>query len=225
MYIEYISETLWSHSLLITWCLVVQFTSEDPSSTVKPLPPKLAQINLLSTEAGLRCMQIQSYHLNLLWSLRTLWHDVTLKSFISSHMMSGQETLTERKKKAVDLHSRPALLRRPITASGGSLQHRERERMERMLRPHSAPLPVSAQVPLQYAPPKPTVLYNITHKCPRSKDVVCPKLATDIICSRSASRSRHGKKTLESGTPTQQNNGSIPILIITQRHNQHIHSC
>lgn len=179
----------------------------------------------MSTEAGLRCMQIRSYHLNLLWSLRTLWHDVTLKSFISSHMMSGQETLTERKKKAVDLYSRPALLRRPITASGGSLQHRERERMERILRPHSAPLPVSAQVPLQYAPPKPTVLYNITHKCPRTKDVLCPKLATDFICSRSASRSRHGKKTLESGTPTQQSNGPTPTLIITQHHNQHIHSC
>ena len=43
----------------------VQFTSEDPSSTVKPLPPKLAQIHLLSTEAGLHCMQIRSYHLTL----------------------------------------------------------------------------------------------------------------------------------------------------------------
>lgn len=116
--------------------------------------------------------------------------------------MSRQDSVTERKKKDVDLESQPALLRRPLTAS--SSHHREREKMvPDRLRPHSAPLPALAQIPLQYSPPKPTMLYDVTHKCARTKELARSKFGAEISSSLSASPSRnHGKIGPESDTPS-----------------------
>lgn len=83
----------------------------------------------------------------------------------------------ERKKKDVDLISQPPLLRRPLTSASVERRGRKRPPFE-VGRPYSAPI-ISTQsisndsirelgpMPLQYAAPKLTTLYDITQK-PRS---------------------------------------------------------
>ncbi len=76
--------------------------------------------------------------------------------------------MTERKKKDVDLDSRPALLRRPIsTATHNNTRRHCKAKSADSLhgsRPHSAPVTDLGPAPLSYCPPKPTVLYDVSHK-------------------------------------------------------------
>lgn len=76
--------------------------------------------------------------------------------------------MTERKKKDVDLDSRPALLRRPISTAthNNTRRHCKTKSADswHCSRPHSAPVTDLGAAPLSYCPPKPTVLYDISHK-------------------------------------------------------------
>ncbi|CAK9213276.1 unnamed protein product [Sphagnum jensenii] len=79
-----------------------------------------------------------------------------------------QDSVTERKKKDVDLDSRPALLRRPIsTATHNNTRRHCKAKSADSLhgsRPYSAPVTDLGPAPLSYCHPKPTVLYDISHK-------------------------------------------------------------
>lgn len=74
-----------------------------------------------------------------------------------------QDSLTERKKKDVDLHSRPPLLRRPVTSSVGrrGVGKPRRPPFEISRCSTSPPIPDLGATPLQYVAPKLTTLYNI----------------------------------------------------------------
>ena len=71
--------------------------------------------------------------------------------------------MTERKKKDVDLHSRPPLLRRPVTSSVGrrGVGKPRRPPFEISRCSTSPPIPDLGATPLQYVAPKLTTLYNI----------------------------------------------------------------
>lgn len=78
-------------------------------------------------------------------------------------LYSWQGSLTERKKKDVDLHSRPPLLRRPVTSSveRKAVGKPRRLPFEISRCSTSPPIPDLGATPLQYVAPKLTTLYNI----------------------------------------------------------------
>lgn len=115
-----------------------------------------------------------------------------------------QESTTERKKKDVDILRRPPLLRRPVTSTSIRKPIRGRPPFEHG-RPYSAPMPDIGQIPLQYAPPKLTALYDIT-KHRRTSSRSSRRSMNNVGSERPASRSScrlHGRTTggYESPTP------------------------
>ncbi|KAL2649327.1 hypothetical protein R1flu_017455 [Riccia fluitans] len=93
-----------------------------------------------------------------------------------------QDLFVERKKKDYDVDIHPSLIRRPVTALASYVGFDTGDRSSLHRRPSSAP--DSTGTPLYYTAPKPTVLYDVTHKCPRYKSYTKGR-ASSVNSSRS----------------------------------------
>ncbi|BFI25518.1 hypothetical protein MPTK2_1g21800 [Marchantia polymorpha subsp. ruderalis] len=97
-----------------------------------------------------------------------------------------QDLYVERKKKDYDADIHPSLLRRPVTATStcNTEDWDPGDRASSLSRrPSSAPY--SNGTPLHYTAPKPTVLYDATHKCPRNRSL--PRRPSSSVSTTSRS--------------------------------------
>ncbi|KAG6552899.1 hypothetical protein Mapa_005554 [Marchantia paleacea] len=98
-----------------------------------------------------------------------------------------QDLYVERKKKDYDADLHPSLLRRPITANStcNAAGWDPGDRASLSRRPSSAPY--STGTPLHFTAPKPTVLYDATHKCARNRTF--PKRPSSSVSTSRSGRS------------------------------------
>ncbi|KAL3702317.1 hypothetical protein R1sor_020339 [Riccia sorocarpa] len=96
-----------------------------------------------------------------------------------------QDLVVERKKKDYDVAIHPSLIRRPVTALASYIGFDPGDRTSLLRRPSSAPNPTGT--PLYYTAPKPTVLYDVTHGCPRYKSSNSKRRPSSVNSTRSGS--------------------------------------